>query len=397
MNTPLSLQLEAIRHKPTRLVVGVMSGTSVDGIDVAICRITGAGPKIHEGDSGAKITLLYLFSCAYPTAIRNSILTLHNLNLQTLAELEQEITDSYAVAIRDACKAATIPTTDIDLIGCHGQTIYHHSRQPGTKHATLQLCCGDRLAYQLGVPVVSNFRVKDIAAGGEGAPLSPYGDQILYQSEKLPWGVLNLGGIANISVFNGLNKPTIGFDTGPANAPIDRIITILTNGTQLFDEGGELARQGQIIKPLLEKLMTSDKYLQLCPPKSAGFETYGNSFVQSCIEYNNGRVDTNLLTTITEFVALSISDSLKKWVQNTLHEIIVAGGGSRNTYLIERIQYHLPETKVRISDEFGIPAQAREAMIWALLANDATFGFNTSIPSVTGATRAVTLGAFSSP
>jgi len=397
MNTPLSVQLEAIRCKPTRLVVGVMSGTSVDGIDVALCRISGAGPKKMGTHNSAQVQLLYLFSCAYPTAIRNSVLALHNLNLQTLVELEQEITDAYAVAIRNAYEAANVPVSEIDLIGCHGQTVYHHSRRAGTKLATLQLCCGDRLAYQIGVPVVSNFRVKDIAAGGEGAPLAPYGDQILYQSENTPWGVLNLGGIANISIFNGINEPVIGFDTGPANAPIDRLISILSNGTLLFDQGGELGRQGQVIEPVLNKLLTSDKYFQLAPPKSTGFETYGDSFVQRCIEYNNGKADANLLTTIIELVAVSISDAVKKWVSNTLHEIIVAGGGSRNTYLIERIQYHLPKTKIRISDECGIPAQAREAMIWALLANDAAFGLNTSIPSVTGATRGVTLGTFSAP
>lgn len=381
--------LESLRCKDERLVAGVMSGTSSDAIDVALCTIRGFGV------SAAQVKLVHFYSHPYPKHLQSRVKRGGSYLLQELAELDNGIADAIADAVRCCAEAAGVKLEDIDLIGSHGQTIYHHSNIPGAALATLQIGNGDRIAYALGIPTVADFRAKDVAAGGQGAPLTPYTDMILYRRPG-NWGVLNLGGIANISAFSNASQ-VIGFDTGPANAPLDRLAARFSAGSLHCDVDGNIARAGVLNRSLLEQLLREDKYLVQSPPKSTGFEGYGDSFVDHVIQLNGGVLDANLITTITEFVAVSISEALLRFVPFRLDDLVLAGGGCQNLFLKSRLVALLAPTVVRVSDEWGVSAQAREAMAWAILANDALGGERTSLPAVTGAKEAVVLGSFSVP
>ena len=385
MNDWLSKQL-AIRSKPKRLVAGVLSGTSMDGIDVAICSIS------------EKIELVRLYSSSYPEALhaRLAALTQSRLSQTTLsevAELNVLVAEAFAAAVSQALAESSISQSQLDLVGSHGQTVYHHSRRPGAFQATLQLGDGDVIAERLNVTVISDFRARDIAAGGEGAPLSPYADAVLYGLSKQARVILNLGGMANITVLSDSADKTIGFDTGPANAPLDRLVIRLTNGRDKYDADGVHARAGVVQTALLERLLNEDTFTKLAPPRSCGFEIYGDDFVDRVVDLYGG-VDSNLISTITEFVARTIADAIKQHVLPNfdISTVIVAGGGAYNSFLLERLRELLSNCSVELSDAYGVPAQAREAMAFAVLANDALLGKYTSIPAVTGAKGARVLG-----
>lgn len=376
----------AIRAKPKRLVAGVLSGTSMDGIDVALCSI------------GEKVELLRLYSTAYPDSLhaRLAAVTQSRFSQSTLAEVAELnvlVAEAFAVAVAQALSESSISQSQLDLVGSHGQTVYHHSRRPNALQATLQLGDGDVIAERLNVMVVSDFRARDIAAGGEGAPLSPYADAVLFGLSDTPRVVLNLGGMANITVLSDAVEKIIGFDTGPANAPLDRLIIRLTNGRDRYDADGVHARAGVVQVPLLERLLNEDTFTKLPPPRSCGFEIYGDDFVDRVVNLYGG-IDSNLISTITEFVARTISDSIKQHVlpKYSVNCVIVAGGGAYNSFLLERLRDLLAPCSVELSDTFGVPAQAREAMAFAVLANDALLGKCTSIPAVTGAKGARVLG-----
>lgn len=375
-----------IRAKKKRLVAGVLSGTSMDGIDVALCSI------------GEKVELLRLYSSSYPEVLhaRLAALTQARVSQTTLAEVAELnvlVAEAFAVAVAQALSESSISQSQLDLVGSHGQTVYHHSRRPGALQATLQLGDGDVIAERLNVTVISDFRARDIAAGGEGAPLSPYADAVLYGLSSHARVILNLGGMANITVLSESADRTIGFDTGPANAPLDRLVLRLTNGRDKYDADGVHARAGVVQSALLERLLSEDTFTKLPPPRSCGFEIFGDDFVDRVVDLYGG-VDSNLISTITEFVARTIADAIKQHVltQYNINSIIVAGGGAYNSFLLERLRELLAPCSVELSDTLGVPAQAREAMAFAILANDALLGKCTSIPAVTGARGARVLG-----
>lgn len=383
-------RLSAVASKPERIVAGIISGTSVDSIDTALCRIRGAGP-------GAEVSLLRLHSHDYPSALRADVKRFARLTAQEVAELNCRIGDEFAAAFFAASVAAGLAVSEVDLVGSHGQTVYHHSRRPGALLATLQLGDGDRIAERTGLPVFSDFRARDIAAGGEGAPITPYGDLVFFTpSPSARRVVLNLGGIANITALDRDPAKVIGFDTGPANGPLDRLAVIISNGALTCDLDGRLAASGTVDAPLLERLLAEDEYLPKPPPKSTGFETYGDEFVARAISLRGG-ADADLMATLTEFVARSVADAVKRHVEAPVSEVVMAGGGSRNPTLAARLRANLDPVPLRDSEEYGIPAGARESMCFALFANDALFGLPTCLPSVTGARRATTLGKLSLP
>lgn len=388
--------LLATKKKKKRIVAGVMSGTSVNSVDVALCRIEGFGPL------QSKVELLSFYAHPFPEVLRAKVINADKLSLGELAELNLKVGRLFAQAVRAALKSRRAARVSLDLIGSHGQTIYHHSGLAGAPHASWQVAEGDYLATNNNVPVVTDFRVKDLILGGEGAPLTPYADYILFkhqiQERQAKLAVLNLGGIANVTLLSKDPSKVVGFDLGPANAPLDRLACLLSAGRKRFDDRGMLARKGQINQKILSLLLAKDSFLKRLPPKSTGTEAYGESWVRQFLRICKGSAPDRLATA-TAFVSQGICSSIHKYIlaKQKISKLIVAGGGARNTYLLEQIRAGLDPLPVVVADLAGVPAQAREAMAFAVFANEFLGGFPASLPSVTGATRRAILGKLSLP
>jgi anhydro-N-acetylmuramic acid kinase len=394
MTNPFSDLLER-SVKLSRLVVGLMSGTSADSINVAICRMKGQGTDIG-------VELIHSKEHAHDPEVKRQVLGASDLDLRAIAELNVLLGEAFAEACLLSLKEALVSCVEVDLVGSHGQTVYHHSGVAGARRATLQLGDGDIIAVRTGQYVISDFRARDIAAGGEGAPLSPVADTILFAgptSEKpRRRAILNLGGIANLTVLD--NDPTrvFGFDTGPANAPLDRLARHLSGGKLVCDQDGQFARAGRINKPLLTELLERDRFLARHPPKSTGFEMYGDAFVARAAERHGG-YDVDLMATLTEFTARTIALGLRQCAQMgpPIEEVVAAGGGVKNLALMERIAALIAPIPILHSDDFGVPSNAREAMAFAVLADMTLRGMTAFLPPVTGATAPKLLGKLSFP
>ncbi len=279
-----------------------------------------------------------------------------------------------------------------DLLGSHGQTAFHAGSR-----GTLQIGEADRIAEGLRVPVVSDFRQRDVAAGGEGAPLTPYADFVLF-GRRRGRAVLNLGGIANLTILGPSLDDVRGFDTGPGNMVLDGLLQAATGGRKRFDAGGQLALRGRILEPLLG-WMLAHPYLRRRPPKSTGREEFGEPFVRALLARGPRARIEDLLATAVEFSAACVALSIRRFVPESLRptEVLLAGGGIRNAALLEALRRRLAPARVGSTAEAGLDPLAREAVAFAILANDALAGLPTNLPRVTGAGRAVTLGKFSLP
>jgi anhydro-N-acetylmuramic acid kinase len=290
----------------------------------------------------------------------------------------------YAKAVRKC----GVPLSSIELIGCHGQTIFHEL------HSTLQVGDGSVLAEKLGKPVVSDFRPRDIAAGGRGAPLVPFVDYILYKDPKLGRVALNIGGIANLTAIpaGGKAEDVIAFDTGPGNMVIDQLVALHTRNRRRYDAGGQLAAKGRINQKLLNNLLRRTYYRQP-PPKSAGREQYGKDFVRDLIRTEAPMLD--LIATATALTAATIGLGVERFVQHAVDEVIVSGGGVHNRTLMGYLQAFLPNSRLRTSTEFGIDSDAKEAIAFAILAYETWHRRPANLPSATGARHPVVLGKVS--
>jgi anhydro-N-acetylmuramic acid kinase len=401
--SPVLERLAALARKPARTVVGLLSGTSADAIDVAVCRISGGGvPRAGTGQPGARVELLHYEEFPHALDVLRRLRDPDRLTPRDVAELHVEVGAAFAAACLAALRSAAIEPESVDLIGSHGQTLYHHCGLPGSARSSLQLGDPDQIAERTGLPVIAEFRSRDVAAGGEGAPISPLADRILFAPRGgAPPGrrmVVNLGGIANVTVLDDDPSWIYGFDTGPANSLIDRLAFVLSAGALRYDRDGQFARQGTVDEALLEKLIEEDPFLRKPPPKSTGFESYGDAFLAEAAAAH-GRYDVALMATLTEFTARTIVRALADFVagDQPIDEIILAGGGVRNPVLRSRIEALAAPTRVRRSDDLGVPADAREGMVFAVLANEALLGNTTSLPRVTGARRPVILGRLAFP
>jgi anhydro-N-acetylmuramic acid kinase len=364
------------------IVLGLMSGTSMDGLDIAVCSCS------HQG-----IRLLGLHTYEFPTKITHYLKNLAQAQVRDLAELNYLIGSFFGYSAKDLISKSKYK---IDLIGSHGQTVYHHSRVKDRLRTTLQLGDADIISVYSGVPVVSDFRQKDIALGGEGAPLVPLVDELIYGSSSELRAILNIGGIANLTFFPTKKTPLTAFDTGPGNAPLDRLTKLLTQSSKDFDVDGLIAAGGKVDKEFATILLNNDNYVNLKPPKSTGFEMYGDSFVNElCVKF--GFVNADLLATATYFVALSIAHSVKNLSPYFVEKLIVSGGGALNGVLIAHLRELLPNIEVVTSDSLGIPVKAREAMGFAALAY--CFISEKPLPThnFTGALRESVLGKLSLP
>jgi anhydro-N-acetylmuramic acid kinase len=384
----------------SKLVLGMMSGTSVDGIDISLVGISGAPPNLQ-------IKLLNHTSVPFPAAVRKEILRVAEQNPISSGELSQlhfRLGHIYADAALMACKKFRISPRKIDLIGNHGQTIFHQGNPAlylGARTAsTLQIGEGSIIAARTGITTVSDFRPADIALAGTGAPLVPFADYALYRHPKLGRISLNIGGIANVTVIPANAKPSqvFAFDTGPGNMLIDALVSHFTHGHRRFDKNGALAQKGNSNPALLDELLR-DPYLKLAPPKSTGREYYGAAYVKKLLALGKKhRANPNdLIRAATLFTALSIVDALNRFVlpKHKIHQLIVSGGGANNPLLLAQLSAALPNTDVLTSDELSVPTDAKESLAFALLAFETFHHRPSNIPSATGARGPAILGKIS--
>jgi anhydro-N-acetylmuramic acid kinase len=386
--------------KKPMFVLGMMSGTSADGIDVALTRISGAPPHLNA-------KLLGHTSVKFPPPLRNEILRVAEQQPITAAALSQlnfRLGQHLADAALVACREFRVSPKRISLIGSHGQTIFHQGKPANFLGrpiaSTLQIGELAIIAARTGVIVIGDFRPADIALGGQGAPLVPYADYLLYRQPKLGRVSLNLGGIANITVLPRACKPqqVFAFDTGPANMLIDALVAHFTHGRRRFDENARLASQGRSLPALLDDLL-GDPYLKLAPPKSTGREYYGHAYLKRILELGRRhRAKPNdLIRAATIFTALSVVDALNRFVlpKTRIHQLIVSGGGAHNPLILAQLSAALPGIEVLLSSCLGVPEDAKEAFAFALLAYETFHQRPASLPSATGARGAAVLGKIS--
>jgi anhydro-N-acetylmuramic acid kinase len=373
-------------QKPEKLVLGLLSGTSADGIDVGLVRIKGHG-------LATAATVVAFRTVPYPARLRDQLLGLTRGFVPDLCRLNFVVGERFAEAALELLKGAGVAPRDVDLAGSHGQTVHHVPRRPGEVASTLQIGEADVIAERLGIPVVSDFRKRDIAAGGEGAPLSAYVDFLLFRRAGAPRALLNLGGIANVTIVGEHIEDVFAFDTGPANIPLDETVRILTRGKEHYDQDGRLAAKGRVDENLLQRLL-AHAYLQQPPPKTTGRETFGVDFVLPLLRAKGGRSGADILATLTAFSAHCVKRAFDDFVVPRARpaEIIVSGGGVHNLTLMGHLKRLFPREKVTSLKEVGLDPDAKEAVIFAVLANETVHGIPNNVPGATGARWPTVLG-----
>src|SRR6266567_1948783 len=369
------------------IVVGLMSGTSVDGIDAAVVDVSEDGEVLQ-------VRLLDYVETQIDEALRQRIHTLFDPLLSRIDEvcevnvlLGEAFADAAALAIRQAGVKA-------DLIASHGQTVWHQVA-PGHTRSTLQLAEPSVIAERLGVTTVADFRPRDIAAGGQGAPLASWGDALLFGDEQLSRAVQNIGGIGNVTWVppGGQWEAMLAFDTGPGNALIDHAVWRLSSGMQRYDMDGLMAAAGRVDDAQLAELL-DNPYFPAQPPKSTGRELFGAQMVDPFIErcFLRGMNAPDIVATLTAFTAHSIADQYRRFLPGRPDEVVIGGGGSRNPVLMRLLSELLDPAQIRLHEEFGLPSLGREAVYFALMGYEAVHGRPNTIPSCTGASHPVVMG-----
>jgi anhydro-N-acetylmuramic acid kinase len=384
-----------------RLAVGLMAGTSLDGVDAALVRITGSFEH-------PRVRLLNFLTVAYPGDLHHRLLHIASggtTNAAEISELNFRVGEAFGRAALRVCRGAGVDPKRLAVIGSHGQTIFHQGSAAGKVRAsTLQIGEPALIANLAGVPVVADFRTADLAAGGEGAPLVPLVDYLLLGDRRLGTVALNIGGIANLTIIPARARPedVFGFDTGPGNMVMDALARHFTGGVEPYDAEGAVAAQGQVVGAVLRRAQT-DPFFRRRPPRSAGREQFGPEFVtRYFLSKPNGRYE-DLLRTAAELTACSIAGALSQFVfprlepGRRLHRLVVSGGGAHNRLLIIRLQELLSSLRLHRSDDFGLPVDAKEAIAFAILAERTLHGLPGNLPSVTGAKRYAVLGKVVKP
>ncbi len=387
--------LYKIANKSKRMILGLMSGTSLDGLDIALCEFEGSGLS-------TKFQLKQFVSLPYASEFKDSIKAVfakEQIHFPSLSTLNAEIGIKHAELILSALQSWGIKPGEIDLIASHGQTVMHrpmrHGKQP---NSTLQIGDGDHIALKTGIITLSDFRQKHVAAGGEGAPLAMYGDYFLFSKKGENRILLNIGGIGNFTFLQANQDPNLILvtDTGPGNTLIDACVRSYFPGF-FFDKDARLGMQGVLHAGLLQALMNLD-FLKEDFPKSTGPEYFNLDKVEQLIKANQWTLTpTDLIRTLTEFSAQSMALAIKKYVPETQAKIYVSGGGSQNPLLMQRISELLPEIKMGFSSEIGIPTDAKEAVLFALLANETIMDAGATKVRRLGDSPWVTMGKISMP
>jgi anhydro-N-acetylmuramic acid kinase len=369
-------------------VAGIMSGTSLDGIDVAIVDIR-----------GGRFVTVATHTSPYPEGVRHALLEVSNAVAHTgqVARLNFLLGELYAESLKKTCRQANIQLSSVGLIGCHGQTIFHEGRPvkflDRRVASTLQIGEAAVLAERTGIPVVNDFRPRDIACGGCGAPLVPLVDYLLFHHRRLGRVALNVGGIANLTAIppGAPAEEVIAFDTGPGNMVIDQLVTRFTGNRWTYDRNGRMAQHGRVQHTLLEKLLR-DPFYWARPPKTAGREQYGEEFVDRLVA--NGLEEADLVATATALTAAAVAVGIERFVRPRMpvDELIVSGGGAHNPEIMGQLAALLPGVAVATSSDFGIDIDAKEAIAFAVLAWQTWRRRPGNLPSATGARRAAVLG-----
>jgi anhydro-N-acetylmuramic acid kinase len=389
-----------------QLCVGLISGTSLDGVDVAIVRIAG-----HDRE--ARVELLAYETIPYPDPVRAELLALYDDTANAVARLcslNAVVGQCFADATVAVAGRAGIDLGEVEVIGSHGQTVWHQPAadpaMPLSTPSTLQIGEASVIAARTGAPVMADFRVADMAVGGQGAPLAPYFDWAVMSDPSRSRAVQNIGGIGNVTWLpaGAGVEDVVAFDTGPGNMLIDGVVSRLTNGQLAYDRDGAFAAAGTLIPGLADHLL-EDPYLLEPPPKSTGREYYGSAQVEALIAEvgvpdgalvgHDGaarQLACDLVASVTAFTARSIGDAYRRWLPALPDEVLVNGGGCRNPVLMRMIADDLPGIPVRATDAVGFDGDAKEAMAFALIAHDSLGGLSTNVPGATGASRAVVLG-----
>lgn len=394
--------LRRYEEKKTRLVVGLMSGTSVDGIDAALVRIEGPA-------EAPRAALLAFENAPYPKEVREKIFGLFQTEKATVdkvGEMNFLLGELFAEAALAVVRKAGLRPEEIDLIGSHGQTVYHHPEQVSasgfTFRYTVQIGEGAVIAERTGIPCVSDFRVADMAAGGQGAPLVPFTEYLLFRRPRETVLLLNLGGVANVTVLPAGCGPedVSAFDTGPADMVIDGLMEAFFRLP--MDRDGKTAAGGKIDDGLLEHMLR-DPYFSAPPPKTTGRERFGSEYVGRVLNYaeSNGIPPGDAVATAAMLTARSVSDAYRRFIapRYAASELIASGGGSYNPYLMDLLKNEMAKAGVRVStqEETGRNGDAKEAAAFALLADRAALGLPNCLPGVTGARSAAVMGKLSLP
>ena len=416
------------RGEPSRLALGLMSGTSVDGIDVALVRISSA-----IKDNAAHARLENFLTVPYPAAVRAEILRIAEAARVSPGEISQlnfRLGRIFGEAALRACRKFRLSPRRISVIGSHGQTIFHQGR-PGRYlgqpvASTLQIGEPALIAAITGVITVGDFRPADMAVGGQGAPLVPFVDYLLYRDARRGRAVLNIGGIANVTIIPKAAQPrsVVAFDTGPGNMVIDALVHHFTKGRRAYDAEAEVASRGHLLPALLDTLL-AEPYFRQAPPKSAGREQYGKAYVDEILAWgrrHRARPE-DLVRTATILTALSIAGALNRWVlpprrrvppsaistarpvsrdfsrstTTPLSQLLVSGGGARNPLILAQLSAALAGIEVIPTESLGLPGDAKEAFIFALLADETLHRRPSNLPSATGAARPAILGKICNP
>jgi len=389
------MDLRKLMEKPRKLVIGLMSGTSADGIDAVLLEIEGHGLQtvVHQ---------LAFSSLPFTDEIRQRILEVASGSFggsDHLCRLNFLLGGLSADACQTVCMAAGIPLGQIDLVGSHGQTVFHAPLPEyylgKTFRSTLQIGEPSVIAERMGCPVVSDFRVRDIAAGGQGAPLVPYTEFLLYRDPDRTIALQNIGGIGNITILpkGGQLEDLIAFDTGPGNMVMDALASLATDGRLRFDDDGHLASCGNTCQPLLDDML-QDPYIAVKPPKTTGREKYGTAYVAWLCKRGKelGLSYADLLATATRFTAETIRESIRRFCPIYPDRMIVGGGGSRNPVLMRHIGACLPLCEVLVNEDIGLDSQSKEAVAFAILANETIHGNPNNATGATGAAHPVVMG-----
>jgi len=372
------------------LIIGLISGTSVDAIDAALVEIT-------HSDKTLQLTLHNFLMHPFEGGVQGRVRALmppHTGSTAAVCETNMLLGEAFAAAAMAVAAQANVPLEKIDLIASHGQTVYHQV-VPGAVRSSLQIGAAAVIAERTGCTVVADFRLRDMAVGGEGAPLVPYLDTLLLRDKEKYRAVQNIGGIGNVTYLppaSATNQAVIAFDTGPGNVLMDEAVRLLTGGTQTFDEDGRMSGAGKVDEVLLNQWM-QHPFFSLKPPKSTGREQWGPGEAAQYIQQakQQGLDANDIVATLTAFTARSIAAAYRQYL-GQINEVLVSGGGARNPVLLRLLQAELHGSTVLTLDAQGLNPDAKEAVAFALMGYATVHGWPSNVPAATGAAQAVVLG-----
>lgn len=384
--------MERLIDKDEKIIVGIMSGTSLDGIDVSIAKFSGHGKS-------TKIELIDFNEYSYDPKIKDALLKLTNNNgdIADVCYYNVLLGKLYGDCAKDLMDRNHLSKDDVDVICSHGQTIFHMPE----KGATLQIGDINMIAAKTGVMTIGDFRMADMAAGGHGAPLAPFYDYMMLSSATEDRVVVNIGGISNLTILNKdcAQNEIVAFDCGPGNMIMDRVIAELTDGKKTFDDQGEMASKGTVNKGLIEWMLSLDDFIKQAPPKTTGRELYNEEFISKIVNYIRKEAIEleDAMATVTSYTAKAIDYNLKSFGRkDTAYVLYIGGGGARNQTLMK---YLKDETgfEIHTMEKLGVDSGSKEALIFSMLGNELISGYHNNLKSATGAEYDALMGKIAFP